>query len=62
MIVQRKTHRRRIVKGHAFMDLSAEDQSKVTYFLETGDSDYLPERFKGLVETVVKQKLPKWAD
>lgn len=60
--VEKKTHRRRIVKGWAFMDLDDKDRKSILDFLATGAVAVLPDSFKAVVDTVVAQKLPKWAD
>ncbi len=46
MIVERDYARARIVKGWAFMDLTADDAVAVRRFLETGDTELLPAPFR----------------
>lgn len=46
MIIQNEVHRARVVKGWAFIDLTDEEIESIRAFLDTGDTKFLPERFK----------------
>lgn len=46
MIIQRGHHRARIVKGWAFRNHSYEVNKAILKFLETGNTDDLPEEYK----------------
>ena len=46
MIIQKQHHRARVVKGWAFMDLDDKTIKAIKLFLDTGNTDFLPEQFK----------------
>lgn len=46
MIIQRGHHRARIVKGWVFRNHSYEVNKAILKFLETGNTDDLPEEYK----------------
>lgn len=46
MLIKKQHHRARVVKGWAFTNLTEEEKIAVIKFMDTGNTDDLPERYK----------------